>query len=108
VENGEFDGESEVTMFAATGKVASLLGPVIDVAGRLGLAAAPTFALMGWISAVGSPGMTMCSAVPTFVPINDMALMYLLMSFFHLSPWLKILSARSQRHNTPITQTEGD
>jgi hypothetical protein len=97
-----------MTMFAATGKVDSLPGPAVDVAGLLGLAAAPTFALMAWISAVGSPGMTICSAASTSVPINDMGLMYLLMSFFHLSPWLKLLSACSQRRNTPAAQTEGD
>lgn len=96
-----------MTMSAATGKVDSLPGRAIDVVGRLGLAAAPTFALMAWISSVGSPGMTMCSAASAFVPINDMALMYLLMSVFHLSPWLKLLAARSQRSGTP-TQTEGD
>jgi hypothetical protein len=82
--------------------------PPRDLIGGLGLAAAPTFALMAWISAGGSPGMTMCSAASTFVPINDMALMYVLMSLFHLSPWMKLLSARSQRPNTPVTQTEGD
>ncbi len=76
--------------------------------GCFGLAAAPTFALMAWVSAVGSPGMTICSAASAFAPINDMALMYLLMSFFHLSPWLKLLSVRSQRANTPVTQTKGD
>ena len=91
-------------MSAATGKVYSLPEPA--VAGRLGFAAAPIFALMAGISAAGSPGMTMCSA--TIVPINDMALMYLLMSFFHLPPWLKLLSARSQRRNNPVTRTEGD
>jgi len=88
-----------MTMFAATGKVDSLPGPAM--AGRLGFAAAPNLALMAGISAVGSPGTTMCSATSAIVPINDMALMYLLMSFFHLSPWLKLLSARSQRRNTP-------
>ncbi|WMT92905.1 hypothetical protein [Pelagibacterium sp. H642] len=94
-----------MTMRTATEMVASSRRPAVDVAGRLGLAAAPTFALMAWISAVGSPGMTMCSATSAFVPINDMALMYVLMSLFHLSPWMKLLSARSQR---PNTQTEGD
>jgi hypothetical protein len=97
-----------MTMLTATGKADSLSGPAVDAAGRIGLAAAPTFALMAWISAVGSPGMTMCSAASAFVPINDMALMYLLMSLFHLSPWMKLLSARSQRPNTPVTQTERD
>lgn len=95
-----------MTMLTATGKVDSLPGPAVDVAGRLGLAAAPTFAVMAWISAVGSPAM--CSAASAFVPINDMALMYLLMSLFHLSPWMTLLSARSQRSNAPVTQTEGD
>ncbi|WP_419696508.1 hypothetical protein ACN2CC_12740 [Mesorhizobium muleiense] len=41
-------------MFAAKEKATSLLGQAVDFAGRLGLAAAPTFALMAWISAVGS------------------------------------------------------
>ncbi|NWO56008.1 hypothetical protein [Chromohalobacter israelensis] len=87
-----------MTMFAAAGKVGSWLG----------YAAAPTFALMAWISAVGAPGMAACSAAPAFVPLNDMALMYLLMSLFHLLPWLKLLSARPQHCNTSITQAEGD
>jgi hypothetical protein len=34
--------------------------------------------------------------------------MHLLMSFVYLSPWLKHLSARSQRRNAPVTHTEGD
>jgi hypothetical protein len=97
-----------MTMFAAKGKAASLLGQAVDLAGWLGLAAAPTFALMAWISEVGSPGMTMCSAASAFVRINDMALMYLLMSLFHISPWLTPFSARSQHRNTSATQTEGD
>jgi hypothetical protein len=89
-----FDGGSEVTRFTATATDDSLLKPVVYVAGRLGFAATPTFALMAWISAVSSPGMTMCSVASPLVPINDMALMYLLMSLFHLSPWLKLLSHR--------------
>lgn len=97
-----------MTMFAVPGKAGSLRGPAVDMADWLGLAAAPTFALMAGISAAGSPGTMMCSAVPTFVPINDMALMYLLMSLFHVSPWLKFLSGRLQRRNAPTTQTEGD
>ena len=91
-------------MFAATGKAAPLFGSAVKGTGRLGLLAAPTFALMAWISAAGSPVMTICSVAPAFVPINDMTLMYLLMSFFHASPWLKFLG-RLQHHNT---QTEGD
>lgn len=95
-------------MRTVTKKVASSSWPAVDAAGRLGLAAAPTFALMAWISAVGSPDMTMCAAAPAFVPINDMAQMYVLMCLFHLSPWMKLLFAPSRRPNTPVTQTEGD
>lgn len=94
-----------MTRFAATGTDNPVLKPVTDMAGWLGLAAAPTFALMAWISALSASGMTMCSTAPPLLPINDMALMYLLMGFFHLSPWLKLLSHRLA---SPITQTEGD
>ncbi|TIL76849.1 MAG: hypothetical protein E5Y65_01900 [Mesorhizobium sp.] len=96
-----------MTMFAAKEKATSLLGQV-HLGRWLGLAAAPTFALMSWISAVGSPGMTMCSAASPFMPINDMALMYLLMSLFQVSPWLKLFSARSRHRNTSVQQTRGD
>lgn len=93
-------------MFATSRKAHSLFQPALDVAGRLRLAAAPSFALMACISIAGSPGTMMCSAATAaFVPINDMALMYLLMSLFHLSPWLELVAARQQN---PMTQTEGD
>jgi hypothetical protein len=97
-----------MTISAAPEKPASSPRATIATAGWLGLAVAPTCALMAWISAVGSPAMTMCSAASAFAPINDMALMYVLMSLFHLSPWLKLLSSRSQHPTTPVTQTEGD
>lgn len=42
-------------MFTATGRVDGLPGLTIDMASRLGLAAAPAFAVVAWISAVGSP-----------------------------------------------------
>lgn len=95
-------------IFAAKGKAAPLPGQAVDLAGWLGLAAAPVFALMAWISAVGSPGMAICSAASPLAPIGDMALMYLLMGFFHLSPWLKLLSHRFAAPHHPVTQTEGD
>lgn len=97
-----------MTMFASAGRIGSLREPATDMAGWLGLAAAPTFALMAGISAAGSPAMMVCSTVPTLMSINDMALMYLLMSLFHGSAWLKFLSGRLQRRNVPTPQTEGD
>lgn len=94
-----------MTLFAAKGKVDSSLGRPVDVVAWFGLAAAPTFAVMAWISAAGSPGWAICSAASAFVPINDMTLMYLLMSLFHASPWLKLLFALSRDRTA---QTEGD
>jgi hypothetical protein len=55
----------------------------------LSLAAAPTFALMAIATiALGDTSMCMPAALP---PLNPMAQMYLLMAFFHASPWLKVV-----------------
>lgn len=97
-----------MTMFAATGKAGSPPGPAVAAAGWLGFAAAPAFASMAWISAIGSPGASMCSAASALLPIDDMALMYLLMSLFHLPPWLKLFSARARRRDISATRTEGE
>jgi hypothetical protein len=91
-----------------TGRAGPPIAPAIDVTGWLMLAATPTFAVMALISILGPPGMAMCSAASIFGPINDMALMYVLMSLFHLSPWLTLLSHRLAAPLHPITQTEGD
>ena len=63
-------------------------------AGWLALAAAPTFALMAWIAANDAPPMPLCSSGSSSLPIGGMTAMYLLMSLFHLSPWLKLASGR--------------
>ena len=97
-----------MTIFASAGKAGSLRAPATNTAGWLGLAAAPTFASMAGISASGSPATMICSTVLAVVPIDDMALMYLLMSLFHLSPWLKFLFGRLQHRSAPTAQTEGD
>lgn len=54
----------------------------------LALAAAPTFALMAWITGTGG-GSAMCSSSGFALPLDSMGAMYLLMSFFHLGPWLR-------------------
>ena len=64
----------------------------------LSLAAAPTFAMMALLTGVlggGSPD-ALCS-VASASPLGGMVPMYLLMSAFHLSPWLKLLSSRRRR-----------
>jgi hypothetical protein len=60
------------------------------VAQWLRLAAAPTFAVMALATSL-SPGPLerLCSTAPTG-PLCGMALMYLLMSIFHLPPWARI------------------
>lgn len=68
----------------------------------LSLAAAPTFAFMALLTAVpgGGPLEMLCSAAPGASPLTGMVLMYLLMSAFHLGPWLKLMSGRrTQRRN---------
>lgn len=68
-----------------------------SAADRLGLAAAPTFAMMALFSAVGGgPAQTLCSTVSRW-PLGDMVSMYLLMSLFHLTPWLRLISRRDER-----------
>ncbi|GAB3684362.1 hypothetical protein [Salinisphaera aquimarina] len=73
----------------------------------LGLAASPSFALMAWIAGTGAPGTALCSAAPAGLSIGGMAWMYLLMSVFHMSPWLRIASDRLQRVTRPISKALG-
>ncbi len=60
------------------------------------LAAAPTFAIMALLTAVldaGQPDM-LCSAAEHTSRLSGMIPMYLLMSAFHLPPWLALMSSR--------------
>lgn len=69
------------------------------------LAAAPTFAVMAWISS-GDP-MAVYTSGPSLLPSGGMVSMYLLMSLFHLPPWLALVSRRNTA--APLTKrTEGD
>ena len=59
------------------------------------LAAAPTFAIMALLaSALGGPPAMLCSAAHDASPLSGMVPMYVLMSAFHLTPWLKLVSKR--------------
>lgn len=55
----------------------------------LSLAASPAFALMALAAIASPPPIALCGAAPGGLPIDGMALMYLLMSLFHLAPWLR-------------------
>lgn len=60
----------------------------------LSLAAAPTFAGMALLTYVlgQGPMAALCSGGE--FPLGGMVPMYLLMSGFHLGPWLRLVSAR--------------
>jgi hypothetical protein len=80
-------GSRKMTMSSASIK---------DTACWLALAASPTFALMAWITA--SPAtMALCPSGSSMLPMQGMTMMYLLMSLFHLSPWLKLIAAWSRQ-----------
>jgi hypothetical protein len=60
------------------------------------LAAAPAFAIMALLTAAigGGSSDMLCSAAQDAWPLSGMTAMYLLMTVFHLAPWLKLISRR--------------
>ncbi|MGY8677993.1 hypothetical protein Q2941_09250 [Bradyrhizobium sp. UFLA05-153] len=68
----------------------------IGAANWLRLAAAPTFAIMALLTAVLGGGSldALCSTAGAS-PFGGMVPMYLLMSAFHLAPWLKLIGSRA-------------
>jgi hypothetical protein len=63
-------------------------------ANGLYLAAAPTFATMALLTGVLGSADALCSTASTS-PLGGMVPMYLLMSAFHLAPWLKLIASRA-------------
>jgi hypothetical protein len=70
-----------------------------SIADWLGLAAAPSFALMALLTGMfGGGTMAMiCGAGPAPSWLGGMVPMYLLMSAFHSAPWLKLIGRARQR-----------
>jgi hypothetical protein len=68
----------------------------LGAADWIGLAAAPTFALMALLTgAFGGGKMAMiCASAPEPSSLGGMVPMYLLMSAFHSAPWLKLITNR--------------
>jgi hypothetical protein len=72
------------------------IGHARRIANWLCLAAAPIFASMALATCVlgGEPHM-LCSAMDKTSTFSGMTPMYLLMSAFHLPPWLKLIGGGS-------------
>lgn len=70
-------------------------GTALGAAEWLSLAAAPTFAIMALLTAVVGNGAmdSLCLAAHASL-LGGMVPMYLLMSAFHLAPWLKLAARR--------------
>lgn len=84
-------------MIAADTPAGRRVDAVSGVAGWLGLAAAPTFAGMAlFIYLSGGEGVMTCSA-PAMSPSGGMVPMYVLMSIFHATHWLRLLACRRRR-----------
>ena len=73
----------------------------------LSLAAAPTFALMAAVTAIldGGAHQMACSATMHMSPLTGMVPMYALMSAFHSTPWLRLVSRWANRS---IVQVVGE
>jgi hypothetical protein len=71
------------------------------------LAAAPTFAIMALLAGIGGGAPdVLCSAAQGASPLGGMVPMYLLMSAFHLAPWLKLISGRRNGARRKVRETE--
>ncbi|MBR1146535.1 hypothetical protein [Bradyrhizobium sp. AUGA SZCCT0431] len=66
---------------------------MISAADFLYLAAAPTFAIMALLTSFLGSSDALCASAGAS-PLGGMVPMYLLMSAFHLAPWLKLISHR--------------
>jgi hypothetical protein len=65
------------------------------------LAAAPTFAIMALLTGIFSgPADALCSMAGAS-QLGGMTPMYLLMSAFHLAPWLKLVAGRRSGVSRP-------
>jgi hypothetical protein len=71
-----------MTTSSAANKSAAHAWQARGAAGWLGLAASPTFALMGWMAANDAPQRAVCSLGSSILPIDSMTAMYVLMSLF--------------------------
>lgn len=96
-----------MSMFIIARKARRRIEQSRDAATWLGFAASPTFALMAWVSATDIQA-TICASGPDSLPIGGMPFMYLLMSVFYLSAWLRFISALSRSAQAAKQAREND
>jgi hypothetical protein len=78
----------------------------IGAADWLSLAAAPTFAIMALLTSVlGGKSDVLCAAIQGTSLLSGMVPMYLLMSAFHLAPWLKLTCSQRAGAHALIRET---
>ncbi len=87
------------TGFSLSGSATRRTPAALRAAQGLALLASPIFAFMAWSAANDVPPMAHGSAGPGILPVDGMTAMYLLMSLFHLPPWLKLASAAGRASN---------
>lgn len=75
-------------------------GSAYGAAEILSLAAAPTFAVMALLTGFSGGAEAVCSTIGAS-PLGGMMPMYLLMSAFHLAPWLKLVTDRRSGASRP-------
>ncbi len=65
----------------------------------LSFGAAPVFAIMALLTAVdgGSATVALCSGGHGASPLGGMLPMYVLMSAFHFSPWVRLITKRQMQ-----------
>ena len=73
------------------------------VADGLHLAATPTFAAMALMTGALGSADALCS-VASVSSLGGMVPMYLLMSGFHLAPWLKLIASRARMSQVGASQ----
>ncbi|MEK1886387.1 MAG: hypothetical protein AAAB35_02160 [Phyllobacterium sp.] len=75
-----------------SGPLEKTCGHAADIAGWLGLAATPTFAMMAFLTASRGGADMVCASAQGVFTLDGMVTMYLIMSAFHLPPWLRLIS----------------
>jgi len=71
----------------------------LGLAGFLCLAATPGFAIMALLTGLGGTPMDRLCSSGHGAPLSGMVTMYLLMSAFHLPPWLHLIGGPSAPRN---------